>query len=111
MNDVNNVILQNGLFIYDYMAVYGVDKYQTKRDLILLIFLQDILIQNCHYDLLNECTYNAILNLIETILNRNPQLKYCRVELWDYKNLGGPQNVDTYKNLPEDDCGLTLNEC
>lgn len=107
----NAALLQNGLYIYSYLAKYGYDKYATKRDLMLLFFLNDILEENCHYDVLNECAHRKVLKLITNILNRNPQLKYCKKEFFDYKNLGGPQNIDTYKLLPEEDCGINLNEC
>lgn len=111
MNDINREILQNGVFLYRYLAKYGVDRYNTKRDLILLIWIKDLLEQNCYYDILNECMYNKLIGLIEEILHNNPQLKYCRKELWDYKNLGDKQNIDTYKNLPTEDCSLNINNC
>ena len=110
-NDINNVILQNGMYLYKYLAHYGVDHYNTKRDLILLIWIKDILEQNCYYDILNECMYTKLVGIVNNILNNNPRLKYCRIDLWDYKNLGEKQNIDTYKNLPEeDDCALVPEE-
>jgi hypothetical protein len=99
MNNINKEILYNGKFIYDYLSVYGVDRYNTKKDLILLSHMRNILELNCYYNVLNECSINNIYSFISKILNNNPQLKYCRINVNDYKNLGSKQNIDTYKRI------------
>lgn len=97
MNNLKKEIVVNSLSLYEYLSTYGVDRFNTKEDIILLSFMDDILKQNCYYDFIDECNIMDIEKFINHILHSNPQLRYCRIKLDDYKNLGGKQNIDTYK--------------
>lgn len=99
MNYTKRNILDNSLNIFSYLEVYGVDKFNSKRDIILLSFIDDILTTNCYYELIDECILKKIYKIYTDIINSNPQLKYCRINLEDYKNLGGPQNIKTYQQV------------
>lgn len=99
MNAIKNEQITNSLRLYNYLSIYGIDKFNTKQDIILISFMEDILKQNCYYDLLDECSFLAVEKFINYILHSNPQLAYCRIKLDDYKNLGNKQNIDTFKRL------------
>lgn len=69
-------ILYNGLTLYDYLSLYGNDKYNTKEDLILLILIKDIFELENNYTILCEKSFNALLKRVDCILSNNPVLKY-----------------------------------
>jgi len=90
-------LLNSSLKLYEYLSVYGVDRHNTKEDIILLWLIRDILEQDCYFSLLDECSHKNLMILFRKIQHTNPQLKYCRFNLDDYKNLGNKQNIDTYR--------------
>jgi hypothetical protein len=97
MNQLNRNIWDNSLNIFNYLSIYGFDNYNTKEDLIIISLIKDLLDVNCYYEFIGECQYKNLMNVYNQIFNNNPQLKYCRINLNDYKNLGGPQNILTYQ--------------
>jgi len=99
MNFAKREILDNTMNVYKYLEIYGVDKFNSKEDIILISLIDDILTVNCYYNLLTECMLKKIHRILTDILNNNPQLKYCRINLDDYKNLGGLQNIKTYQKV------------
>lgn len=105
MNNIDRTILTNSLMIYEYLSIYGIDRHNTKEDIILISMIKDLLYNNCYFDLVDECTMWKIKKILSNILNRNPQLRHCRINLDDYKNLGGKQNITTYQIIKIQEIG------
>jgi len=100
MIELKKEILNNGLYLYyNYLSHYGIDKYGTKKDLLLLSCINEILENNCHYDLIDVKSLDNIHRLYRHILHRNPQLKYCRKNLDNYNNLGDAQFIEKYQRI------------
>ena len=97
MNGLRKELLINSINLYEYLSVYGVDRHSTKSDLVILSLIEEILSQNCYYDILTECDFTNINKVLTTIKNDNPMFKYCRLDITDYKNLGGKQNIKTHQ--------------
>lgn len=97
MNNIKREIFGSTMSLKKTLETYGIDRYNTKEDIILLSLIDDILSQNCYFSFLNQCSLTNILRMANCIRNKNPQLKYCRIDLNDYINLGDKQNIDTYK--------------
>lgn len=97
MTKLKKELLVNSMDVYKYMAIYGIDRYNVKEDLCILYLIEKILEQNCYYGILTECDFTVINNVISKIKNMNPRLKYCRLNISDYKNLGGKQNIKTHQ--------------
>ena len=92
-------LLSNSLRIYDYISIYGLDRYNSKKDIMLLLLIEDMLSEDCYFEMLDHYTLNILYSARDFILNRNPQLQYCRRSLNNYYNLDGRQNIDTYKQI------------
>ena len=121
MNNIRLTIYNNFKHLYHkYLPIYGVDKYNIKKDLILLTFIDEILYNECFYGVMNECRYNRVLEFTNHILRSNPKLGYCRVDIdCNYNNLGDPQNIRKYQvidcepysgDIPEDEYIFTIND-
>jgi methylmalonyl-CoA mutase N-terminal domain/subunit len=102
MNNLKREIIENTLSLYKYLEIYGVDRHNTREDISLLILIQDILENNCYYNLLDNISFSNIVKVIEHTLHSNPKLKYCRIDITDYKNLGGVQNINTFQIIKLD---------
>ena len=92
-------LYQNSLFLYfNYLPHYGVDRHHTKKDILLLHCLNDLLDNNCYYELIDEKLMGQINRFYHYILNKNPQLKYCKIDLFsNYNNLGDAQFIEKYQ--------------
>jgi hypothetical protein len=97
MTDISKTVLVNAISLYDYLAIYGFDKYHSKEDLILLSFIDEIIRENCNHGLITECIYKKMQKLISDILDKNPSLKYCRIFEKNYKNYSDSQNIRSYQ--------------
>ncbi len=97
MNELRKELLVNSINLYDFLGVYGVDRFNTKEDISIISLIEEILAQNCYYNLLSECDFKVIDKVLNTIKHRNPMFKYCRLDISDYKNLGNKQNIRTYQ--------------
>jgi len=75
VNNLQKEIVNNTLFLYNYLSIYGVDRFNTKRDLVLLAMWEEILSSDCYFGLIRECSLKAVLNEINRILRTNPQLR------------------------------------
>ena len=102
MHNNKKEFLASSINLYEYLKVYGDDPHHTKEDLLVLALIRDIVEQNCYFNFLTECTFTNIGHIIMEILHGNPKLKYCRFKLDDYKNLGGKQNIDSYRRLSDE---------
>lgn len=78
MNYLNKQILYNTMTLYDYLSIYGIDKDNTKEDLILLSIIKEIFNLENNYYLLTEKSFNMLMDKSKQILNNNPSLKYFR---------------------------------
>ncbi|MDR2233943.1 MAG: hypothetical protein LBE56_12600 [Tannerella sp.] len=105
MENLGKANIINALNLYDYLALYGFDKYHTKDDLIVLAMINDFLSNNCHYNILDDCLYRKLLCIVEKIMNGNPMMKYCRIFFTEYKNLDGSQNIRDYQKV-KDETGI-----
>lgn len=99
--NIKKEILANAIRLSEYLSVYGIDKYNTKGDILILSLIDEMLEQNCYFDFIDECTFRNIKRYLAKLLHSNPQLMYCRMNLGDYINLDGKQNIDTYKLIKE----------
>ena len=99
VNKLKKEIVNNTLFLYEYLSIYGIDKFNTKKALVLLAMYDEILSSDCYFGLVSECVHAKVLDHIRRILKNNPQLRWCRFDINDYVNMGDPQNIDTYKLL------------
>jgi|GEM_PF-5404474 len=108
MNDIRKEIYNNSLYYYfKFIPHYGIDKHNTKKSLLLLSMIQDLLEQNCYYGMIDDVTFGYILKFHQYILNKNPQLKYCRGDIsCNYNNLGGDQFIEKYQTI---DCDNKYN--
>lgn len=97
MHNINREILGSSLALKQRLEVYGTDKYNIKEDIILLSLIDDILTQNCYYEFLDKCSLKSLIKAAKCIRDSNPTLKYCRVDLNNYKNLGNDQNITTFQ--------------
>ncbi len=97
MKNVKKTILVNSVQLYKKLSIYGIDRYDTKRDILLLSIIDDILSNNCYFNFLDLKTLMCIEKILEKTLRKNPSLKNCRIDINDYKNLGGKQNITTYQ--------------
>lgn len=72
---IQNSILSNSLLLYNYTGVYGVDKYDTKIDLLNLSFLLELI---DYYKVSKDKTVSKDLyKAIDLITMSNPQLLNC----------------------------------
>lgn len=78
MNVIDQAFLRNAIFLYNYLGIYGVDKYNTKEDLLLLNFIKDIL----NFTQTDKRIKRDLIQYVESmylyITHSNPQLGYCR---------------------------------
>ena len=95
--NLKNEIFETGLFLYDkFLSHYGVDRHNTKKDLLILSCIDEMLEDNCYYDFISERELGCINRFYSYIRNKNPQLKYCRKEI-NYNNLGDAQWFEKYR--------------
>ena len=84
VNHVNNMsyldkqIMYNTMTLYDYLSIYGVDKNNTKEDLILLSLIKEIFNLENNYYLLTDKSFNMLISKEKYIMNNNPDLRYFR---------------------------------
>jgi hypothetical protein len=91
-------IYNTGLFLYfEYLRHYGVDRYHTKKDLLILSCLDELLENNCYYELIGEEELGCINRFYTYIRNKNPQLKYCRRDIINYNNFGNAQYIEKFR--------------
>ena len=101
MEGIGQEIYHNGLFLYfEVLPILGIDKHNSKKDLLLLAMIDDLLTNNCYYEFIDSNAYGYIKDFYHHILNRNPQLKYCRVDIDNrYNNLDGKQFIEKYQMI------------
>ena len=101
MDVVGQEIYKNSLFLYfEVFPVYGIDKHNSKKDLILLSMIDDLLDNDCYYGMIDSRTLGYIRKFHQYILNRNPLLKYCRADIdCRYNNLGDEQFIEKYQKV------------
>ena len=76
--NLNKLILANFITLYKYLTKYGVDKFKTKSDLLLLLAINDFICEAGYYNSFDEETTNIVNMLVNSILNSNKQLVYSR---------------------------------
>lgn len=76
MNNLHKIILNNTIYLYSYLSTYGVDRLNIRKDLIVIILLNDLFKDNNFYNLLSESDIVLINTIIKNIQNSNPRLKY-----------------------------------
>jgi len=95
---IKQEIYNNALFLYfDYLPHYGVDRYNTKKSLLILSCIEELLSNNCYYGFIDEMTLGNMNRFYSYILHKNPQLKYCRKDIINYNNLGYDQNIEKFR--------------
>lgn len=103
MNNLKKEIYNNALFLYfTYLPHYGNDKHKTKKSILLLAMIEDLLKNNCHYGFVDSRSLGYINKFVQDILDHNPLLKYCRIDLDQYNNLGDSQYIEKYQVIKED---------
>jgi hypothetical protein len=100
MKGIDEEIYKTGLFFYfEYLQHYGVDRYNTKKSLLILSCIDELLDNNCYYDIIDENSLSNINRFYNYILSKNPQLKYCRKCNLNYNNLGNAQNIQKFQMI------------
>ena len=99
MNEgIKKEIYNNGLWLYfEYLSHYGVDRHNTKKSLLVLSAIDEIMENNCYYGLVDERTLGNINKFYSYIIHKNPQLKYCRKNIINYNNLGDSQFLEKFR--------------
>lgn len=60
----------NLIKLYNYLTIYGFEKYKAKEDLTILIFLSEITTSD-YYNTLKQCERDGLIEQFKYILNNN----------------------------------------
>lgn len=100
---VNATILDAGLRLYDRLERFATSELPTKKDLLLLSFISEILTNNCHYEILSTKQKTVLIESFNRIIRSNKNIPFFRIDHNLYKNLGGKQNITSFQTIKETD--------
>ena len=98
---VNATILDAGLRLYDRLERFATSELPTKKDLLLLSFISEILTNNCHYEILSTKQKTVLIESFNRIVRSNKNIPFFRIDHNLYKNLGGKQNITSFQTIKE----------
>lgn len=98
---VNATILDAGLRLYDRLERFATSELPTKKDLLLLSFISEILTNNCHYEILSTKQKTVLIESFNRIVRSNKSIPFFRIDHNIYKNLGGKQNITSFQTIDE----------
>ena len=87
MHNIDKEIFEDSLFLYKYLEKFGVDKHETKRDILIVSMLYDIIKHKELIDDCLKCCLSKVYSTLRHVVDSNPQMKYCRQCLTDYNNI------------------------
>lgn len=96
-NNIRKELLGNSLALFERLQTTGVDKYNTKEDLLILSLIDEVISEYCRNRFMKECILQKLIALANCVRDSNPSISYCRINLNDYKHLG-KKSVPTYIN-------------
>ena len=96
---VNATILDAGLRLYDRLERLATSELPTKKDLLLLSFISEILTNNCHYEILSTKQKTVLIESFNRIVRSNKNIPFFRIDHNLYKNLGGKQNITSFQPI------------
>lgn len=100
---VNATILDAGLRLYDRLERFATSELPTKKDLLLLSFISEILTNNCHYEILSTKQKTVLIESFNRIVRSNKNIPFFRIDHNLYKNLGEKQNITSFQTIDKTD--------
>lgn len=78
MEKLKQVIVSSGVQMFCRLQHYLTPELNTKKDLILLSFIDTLIDDDCRYDLLEDDTRRMLERVSQKIINSNVNIKHYR---------------------------------